>query len=240
MEENFIDIHSHILPVIDDGALNMDETMKMLEQACINGTSDLIATSHYNPGRNYVNYEKQNEIFLKVQEIAEKQYGIRLYSGNELYYFEECIPLIEKGNIKTLAESRYLLLEFSPFEEYDRMFNAVQTLQSEGYWVILAHVERYAVLRDINKLERLTNQGAYIQINVQTISGKGNWKRYNYVKKLMAKNLLHFVASDAHDSVKRTANLKTAFAMIERRYSYDCAEQIMRKNPKCILENRFL
>lgn len=240
MNENFIDIHTHILPEVDDGALDMHETVKMLEKAYNNGTSDLIATSHYNTCKNYVDYEKQNEMFLKVRETAEQQYGIRLYSGNELYYFEECVPLIVRGNIKTLAESRYLLLEFSPFEEYDRIFNAVQTLQIEGYWVILAHAERYNVLHDIDKVQELVDHGAYIQLNVQTISGQCNWKKYGYAKKLMAKNLVHFVASDAHDSVRRTPDLRKAFITIEKKYGSECAERLLLRNPRWILENRFL
>lgn len=240
VKANFIDIHTHILPGIDDGADTKSETMKILEMAHMYGTSDVIATSHYHPGRNYIDYERQNEMFLEVQKEAEYKYDIRLHSGNELYYFEGCVPLIAEHKIRTLAESRYVLLEFSPSEEYSRIFHAIQELQIEGYWVILAHVERYESLRVINRVEELVSHGAYIQMNSQTICGKFNWKQQYYVNQLMRKQLVHFIASDTHDAVSRHPDLSRSFQMIERKYGFDYAEKLLWRNPECILKNRFL
>jgi len=151
-----VDIHSHILPGIDDGAKNMQETIEMIDIAVEEGIDVIIATPHYEIGIDPEFLKKYQEVYNDVlQYIESHEIPLQLYQGNEIYYSESIPELLQSGNIHTMNGSRYVLVEFLPSVEYSSMERAFRKLLYAGYWPILAHTERYMALQKINQWQVL-------------------------------------------------------------------------------------
>ena len=143
-QNNYIDIHSHILPGVDDGPDSLDQTIEMLYMAVRENITSIIATPHYVPGGNNRSVEDLMDIMNLVQEEAYKiDKNFKLYLGNEVYYSESIVELLKSGEVLTLAGSRYVLIEFSYGISFESMYQGLYKLISHGYIPILAHIERY-------------------------------------------------------------------------------------------------
>ena len=163
--EAYIDIHSHILPQIDDGAENFEMSMKMLRTAYADGTEKIILTPHYKPGHRNAG---PGRIYALVEEIKgmmeEEGIQIQLYPGNEFYYHSGVFQKLTEGNGCTLGGSSYVLVEFGPMERYGYIRNGVYEALAGGYRPVLAHVERYdSIFRKPERVEELVKMGCYMQ-----------------------------------------------------------------------------
>lgn len=240
--ENHIDIHSHILPGMDDGAENLEISFRMLEIASRSQISHIILTPHNKPARRNASPEQIAMCVGKMQEAAdEKKIGIKLYAGSELYYRDGLAGELERGEAMTLAGSHYVLVEFSPVAEYDYMRNAVYSLQMNGFWPILAHVERYrnmAIKPD--RVGELFKMGCYIQANAGSIMGRYGFGAKRMTRKLLKQRLLHFVATDAHDCDRRAPELSGCAAYLAEKYGGEYAGELLRENPLRVLSDRYI
>ena len=108
-----IDIHSHILPGIDDGSKSFEESMELIRSASSNGVTDIIATPHYIVGSDYmINNEEKRKLLLKLKkQIKKEEIPINLYLGNEVFVENNMLELRKKKEITTLHNSKYLLFE---------------------------------------------------------------------------------------------------------------------------------
>ena len=237
-----IDIHNHILPGLDDGAANEEETLRMLRVAAEDGITDLIATPHFHYRRGHAVPEKVRKTLLLMQEMSEKEkIPVRLYAGNELYYTHDLLELVKAKEALTLADSDYVLLEFSPETEQRKIQNAVYQFLSEGYYPIIAHMERYqAFYKQSEFAETILNMGAYYQVNAGSIAGNGRWGLKRFARKMMKSGMIHFVATDAHDLKKREPRLERASAWIEKKLGESEMQDYLYENPLKILENKAL
>lgn len=110
-----IDIHSHILPLVDDGAESVEMALLMLKKAAEEGIEKIILTPHQKPDRRCVTPEGILRRMEELQELAGKEkIPVRLYPGNEIFYRHGLAELLDKGKIRTMADSRYVLIEFCP------------------------------------------------------------------------------------------------------------------------------
>ena len=122
--EGFIDLYTHILPGLDDGARNIEESKEMLRQAWKEGIREIIATPHFFGALKSASKEKIEEsIFAVERAMAELGFFIKLYPGNEIYYRSEVEDLVEQGMVNTMAGSHYVLIEFDPMTEYTYLRN---------------------------------------------------------------------------------------------------------------------
>ncbi|MDO4454874.1 MAG: hypothetical protein Q4B90_10345 [Eubacteriales bacterium] len=235
-EKRLIDIHCHILPGIDDGSKNMEETMEMIKIAEKSGVSAIISTVHYKSGMGQEN-EEIKTIFEKVKKEAEQHFpNLQLYLGNEIYYTEETAEDLAEGKALTLAQSRYVLIEFVPSVMYSEILNAVRKLKMAGYFPILAHIERYECLLDkkgAEHLEGLKKAGAYFQVNGRTFERKHTRK---WCGRCLKNYGIDFIASDGHNMGYRTPKMSFAAGWVTRKFGCQTAEDIFVKNPKKILE----
>ena len=231
-----IDIHSHILPGIDDGAKNMQETIDMLDIAVKEGVRAIVATPHYEPGMDSEDSKKYQEVFEEVlQYIEQNEIPIQLFQGNEIYYTSSAPELLKEGIIRTINKSRYVLVEFSPEAEYTFIERAFSRLLYAGYWPILAHTERYASLRKIERVKELIRMGALIQVNTNAISGKEGWHAKWYCHQLLKNHLVHVIGTDAHSSRHRRPQMKECLAQIDKKYGRVYRRLISKNNPEKIL-----
>lgn len=232
-----IDIHSHILPGIDDGARNMDEAIEMLEIAAQEGIGGIVVTPHYEAGIRTEQRERYREVYGALETyISARALPIKLYPGNEVYYSESIVELLQSEEVCTMNQTRYVLVEFSVNAGYQTIERALNNLLYSGYWPIIAHVERYSVLRNVKKVFALVKSGVYIQANASAIIGKEGWNTKYFCRKLLNRGLIHFVATDAHRSDRRRPAIKKCLEYIEKKYGKVCREQISEKNPLKVLK----
>lgn len=238
----YIDIHSHILPQVDDGSKSMKQTSSMLKIAYQEGIRTIIVTPHYQEGRDKDFYKTMKEMLEKVKhELSFFSSKMDFYLGCEIYYSHDCIKTLEEKVIPTMADSRYVLVEFSHKAEYQYIKRGLQDFLFSGYWPILAHVERYVnIIKDINRVIELVEMGAYIQINVMSVMGKAGKTYKKTVKKLLKNRLVHFVATDCHNDLARLPKIKKCANYIEKKYGKSYMEKLLIKNPNKILANEYI
>lgn len=238
----YLDIHSHILPGVDDGSKDMDMTMQMISQAYEEGVRYMVATPHFYPGHRNADFTNIERVFAEVSKKAEEEFpGMELFLGNEIYYKDEVITLLEQKQIHTLNGSRYVLVEFNVGWEFQKIVMAVRKLTMKGYYPILAHVERYACLyKKEDLVERLIDMGAYIQINAETLLG-GIFDGYKkYCLKLFANGSVHFLGSDCHNTDNRKAIMAQAVKILEKKIAPEIVEKVLVENPTQFLRGDYI
>lgn len=189
-----IDIHSHIIPNVDDGARSVEETFNILKEAQEAGFTDVILTSHFL--LNYYETNAQELIFWKekLQEVLKKQgTKINLHSGMEIYITNQMEELLENKKILTLANSGYMLIEL-PLATNVKYFDyVVYYLEAKGIKPIIAHPERYkCVQKDPDIVEEYIEKGCLIQCNYGSIVNLYGREAEKTIKTLLKKNQVHF------------------------------------------------
>ena len=172
MTEKYIDIHCHMLPGVDDGADSWELCRRMLQTSVEEGAEAIILTPHYYPGYMDTDGETVAQQFaeLKGRLTREWQLDVQVYLGSELYYSYDTPAFLANGIARTLADSRYILVEFSPGVRYQSLLQGLTRLLENGYYVILAHLERYDTLyQDFGRVEELYNMGVYLQANARPV-----------------------------------------------------------------------
>lgn len=236
--EKFIDIHSHILSGVDDGAGSIAESISMLRQAQKEGISAVILTPHQKPERRCVSVRGIREKIVRLQMEMERQHiQIALYPGSELLYWHGLRERLEDGRVCTLAGSRYVLVEFLPDENWQYIRDGLYDLACGGYRPVVAHVERCMQLAaEPEKVRELINMGCYIQMNAGSITGLSGLAMKRGARRLIKEELVHFVATDAHrETGKRSVQLKKCAAYLIQKYGQEHAERLLYRNAQKIL-----
>ena len=231
------DIHCHILPGVDDGSRNMEESLWMLNKEYNEGVRHVILTPHFR----YDMFEPHMNIvtrqFMQLRRAAMNigEDGMRLYLGCELHSSMDMVECLKKGRRLTLAGSRFVLVEFSNGDEKSYIEERVRSLLMNGFIPVIAHVERYKATRnDIGFLRELKDMGAYIQVNADTISGLDGLGAKTFAKKVMKSGLLDFVGSDGHRQTERIPEIGKCVAKMEKTMGSECVKKIFIRNPQKI------
>jgi protein-tyrosine phosphatase len=230
------------MPGVDDGSPDMATSLEMLRIADKNGITHLILTPHHKPMHHNVSPE-HNVVYRKKLQEAAKEAGIKakLFSGNEIYYSEETMEELIEGKICSLAGSDYVLVEFHPTNPYKAIQNAVSRVQAAGFIPIIAHVERYSdIVSHPARVKDLIEMGSLIQVNASSIMGKYGFGISHFTKKLLKEELVHFVASDAHDTGRRAPNLLDCRNYVERKYGEDYGKKLFFTNPANVIRNELI
>lgn len=240
-KSDLYDFHTHILPGIDDGAKDMDTSIKMLDMEYKEGVRTIIATPHYIPDGK--NAEKTHVLraYEQVKKKAAECYpDLTLLLGNELYYRDPVIAALKEQRAFTIADTDYILVEFRTSSEYERIRSALRKLQENGYRPILAHVERYSSLLDHERLHELKELGIVIQINTLSFTGGVFNKESRFCLKAAKMGLADLIGSDCHDALRRVPMMQKAIAKLEHVVDAEQLNRILYENPKMILENKYL
>ena len=191
------DIHSHILCGIDDGARTIDESINILDMLYKKGVTDIILTPHYIKGTKYnVANREKFDLFI---ELKKKYSKINLYLGSEVYIDSDLVELLKKGEVATLNNSKYLLVELPMSSEIKDLDSIIYDLMKNGIVPIIAHPERYAYIqKDITYLDKFIDMGALLQGNYESLFGKFGKNSEKTLKKLLKKKYISFLGSDIH------------------------------------------
>ena len=195
-----IDIHTHIIPNVDDGSKNLETSINMIKHEIDIGVKEIICTPHHIYSRYEKSVEEIKAQFKLLKEAVEKEnLPIKLYLGQEICYThrEDIIAMLKEGKLLTLNNTNRVLLEFSFTREPENLLETMYNFNVNGYEVIVAHIERYEWMT-YDKVIALRSEGAKIQINSDTVLGYTSWKEKRFVKKLLKKGLVDYVASDTH------------------------------------------
>lgn len=192
-----IDMHSHIIPMVDDGSKSFLITEEMLKVAKSIGFNGIFATPHYMDRRS-VKREEMLTHFNKVKELA-LSFGIELFLGNEVFICPEIANLVSDGVVSCLNNSKYLLIEFPRNNDVNYIDDVIFELGSFGIVPILAHPERYRFIReDIESVFELADKGILFQLNSGSLIGDYGEEVKKTAKKLLKYNAYQFMGSDAH------------------------------------------
>lgn len=234
-----IDMHSHVIPGIDDGSHSVQETFNMIEEARKVGFSDIILTSHYLS--NY--YEPTTgEIILwkeKLQEILDsKKQKINLHSGMEIYISNKIEDLIKEKKLLTLADSRYMLMELPLSSTVNYFDYVIYYLQSISLQLVLAHPERYKHVQENPEIiHDYIEKGALIQCNYGSILGLYGKEAKKTVKVLLKNKQVHFLGSDCHKERTIYTLIPEAIKRIKKITGDKEFYKISTKNPEKVINN---
>lgn len=237
---NKVDIHSHILPGIDDGSKTLEESIETLRNLSEQGFTRVIATPHYMNETIYVStYAKNVKAFSKLEKEMERAgVKIKIYLGNEIYIDEKILSLLKARKVTTLAQSKYLLIEVPLNEEFPNFEDYLMEFIENGYKVILAHPERYAIFqKDYDRLKELHETGVLLQSNYGSVYGKYGREAKKLVKKMIKDRLIFTFGSDMHHPSKEK-KLELAEKKLSKYYSEEELKQLLVINPAKILVKR--
>ncbi|MGN1373586.1 MAG: tyrosine-protein phosphatase [Candidatus Coproplasma sp.] len=206
-----IDIHSHILWGVDDGADSESTSKALLSQYVEQGVDCVICTPHQNKMMRRT--ETLRCEFARFQEMA-KDYPISFYLGAEILYYEGMAKDIAKGELLTLGGTDYVLVEFPVSCSGEDVCDAVYELTIAKYKPIVAHIERYVNLTK-SDFSDVSEAGALIQINASSFNHNSTLKTANH---LLKKGLVDFIASDCHDAHRRNVDFTTAKEFVKKKF----------------------
>ena len=233
----FVDLHCHILPYVDDGALRTEESEQLLDMLYQPGVRVACATPHL---RHKMFETPDDEIrlqFAELQAYADRQaYPLRLFLSREYHCDALLRERLQSGTILPLGEGNAVLVEFSHLHDYESILGWVSDLRERGYQPLIAHVERYPALEgSLDKVSGLIQKGARIQMNAGSVLGHEGLRQARWSRKLLRESLVHVIASDSHDPVDRPPELDACQRYLRKKVGDACAEALMRDNPMQIL-----
>jgi len=227
-----VDIHSHILPSVDDGSKDIDTTLQMIKIAKEEGITHMFATPHYKHGRKNVSPENATRLLEDISDLAKSNgISISFYQGNEIFYFSEAGDDLDDHIIATMNQSDYVLVEFLPTESYSYIRNAFNNLLGLGYRPIIAHIERYdCMVRNKAYVNELYDMGVKIQVNADSLMGKYGFKIKMFARGLLKNEMIDYLGTDAHSAGSRSPRMGECRDFIYKKCSKEYAEAILYKN----------
>ncbi|HUD72815.1 MAG TPA: CpsB/CapC family capsule biosynthesis tyrosine phosphatase [Dongiaceae bacterium] len=238
-----IDLHNHLLPGIDDGAKEVDETIEFLRILARDGVTHVTATPHMKPG---VYDNSREDIFASLEVVKRSAAGdpeaskVTLLPGAEVYYTADVTDRARRGELMSVADGRkYVLLEL-PYQQVPmRVDETIFQLRLAGLTPIMAHPERVAYyLEDFERVEASVRLGALTQVTGSSILGRFGTKARDFSHRMIERNLAHIVATDSHDVSYRPPILSEARDMVARLAGPEAARMMVEEVPRAVLEGR--
>lgn len=235
-----IDIHSHIIFNIDDGAQSIAQSVELCRQAAENGYKAIVATPHFTDYKNIERFilERDSKLDLIRERLIEEKVDITLYSGAELYLNRN---IFTSGDLDSLAinDSRYMLCEFplGPFN-LENGLEMLSELTLRGYTPIVAHPERYYEFRrNYEIIEQLADQGILFQVNADSLAGNLDHAAQDIAADLVKNGYAKFIAGDAHDVYRRNMNMREKILKFPPELSQKDIYNCIKKYPDAVINN---
>ena len=207
-----VDLHSHLIPGIDDGAKDMETSLLLIRELKSLGYKKLITTPHVSdmfPNSSSTILDGFN---ILKEELLKEDIDIELEIGAEYYADENFERLLEKNDILSFGKEKYLLFELSYFTPPHDIDNLIYDMKLKGYTPILAHPERYLYWHsDFNKYKELKEMGTLFQINLNSTTGYYNKGIQRISEQLIKNSLVDFIGSDTHH-MRHLKSLKTSLS----------------------------
>lgn len=219
-----VDIHSHILPGVDDGAQSLEISVKMLQDQFVQGVSTVVATPHFYPAtdnvakfakKRQVAYETLCEYIQKnnIDNIPKIILGAEIHFSSDIQRVDDIRPLL-------IENTDFALLELPYNFSGTWLVNSIYEMSAiHNFTPILAHIERYvANSKNYEHFDDLFDMNIYFQINADSVN---SFKYKQIINKLIRKYKVHFLASDAHNLDSRPVLLEKAVSYFEKKFGND-------------------
>ena len=235
-----IDMHSHILPSIDDGATSVDEAFKLIEEAKSVGFEGIVLTTHYIEGYYEADIDRREVLAKSIEDnLANKHLDVELYLGNEIYISENIVNLLKEGKASTINNTSYVLFELPFNQEPMFLYNIIYEMMQNKLVPILAHPERYEFVQQHPEfIFDLIQRGVLMQANYGSVIGEYGEKAQIIVKKLLQNNMIHFLGSDVHRQNTIYPKMPKIISELKKLISEDKIEELTTTNPKRVLQNK--
>lgn len=235
-----IDFHTHILPNVDDGSRDIQETLTLLKEAKETGFDTVILTSHYIQNHFEVNVENRTKLLKSIKHMLEEnKIGIDLILGNEMYFSSFINEFIKSNEACSINNTKYVLFEL-PFNiKPNNLYDVIYSILQNKFVPILAHPERYGfVWENPNLVKDLIEKGVLIQSNYGSFIGQYGKKAQILIKKLLKSDMIHFLGTDAHRRGTIYLRMPEILTKIEKYIGKEKLETLTKTNPKLVLENK--
>lgn len=250
-----IDIHSHILPGIDDGAQTEQDSLAMAKAAVEDGISTIFATPHHRNGA----YDNDRDAILKSVDLLNKlleseNVPLNVLPGQEVRINGDYTEELKSGELLPLNHTRYIMVEFASGHVPRYAMQMLFDIQVIGFIPIIVHPERNRELLERPKmLHEFVKKGALTQITAGSVTGKFGKNVQKFTQQIIEANLTHFIASDAHNTTTRGFSMTDAFEFVSKEYGMNLAhmyldnaellaegENVNRLEPELIRKKKFL
>lgn len=234
-----IDVHTHILPSIDDGSKDIEETFKIISEACSAGFNDVFATSHYIEGEYEFNKTDREFIIEAImQKVEEENIDIKIHVGAEGYISNELPNLIKEGVVPTLGDSRYVLFELPLRAKVMYTEEVINKLIQMKLVPVIAHPERYELIQDEPNIAiDWIEQGALLQCNYASIIGRYGMKAKETLYKLLDANAVHFLGTDNHRAGSIYTRMDDILSEYKRKIGKEKLYELSEINPRSIIND---
>ena len=238
------DIHSHILPGVDDGSQSMAESLELLALAAGSGVTGIVSTNHCNIPGEFDNYASRELMELWEDLCSETRRAgipIRIYRGMEIYATGELPELLKKNRVWTLNGTRYFLTEFGFGEDPDFCRDVLRRCSDLGYKPVIAHPERYFFVQaDPEIAFEWCVSGYALQVNKGSLLGRFGRDSQIAADLIVSHGLCACVGSDAHNPEQRSTHMGEVRQYLTEEYGEDYARLLLEENPSRILSGRGL
>jgi protein-tyrosine phosphatase len=234
-----IDLHSHILPCIDDGSSSLEMSLEMARIAVKDGIRIMACTPHIYPGV-YHNHKAGIVAARDALQAALDRDGIplQLTIGADVHLVPGVLEGLRAGTIPSLHNSRYVLLEPSHHVAPPRFAQSVFQLVASGYVPVITHPERLTWIKDHFKMmTQLTRQGAWLQITAGALTGMFGPAPKYWAERFVGEGFAHVLATDAHSSTRRVPVLSEGLAVVEKLLGREEAQQMVQGRPAAVMSN---
>lgn len=234
-----IDLHSHILPGIDDGSKSLEMSLDMARIAVDDGISTMACTPHIYPGM----YMNDSQGIARARDLLQAEFdqrGIRLklLTGADVHLVPELLLQLRAGLVPTLAKSRYLLLEPSHHVAPPRFQESVFQLVAAGYTPVITHPERLTWIEDHYPVFlQMIDQGCWMQVTAGALTGMFGPRAKYWGERFLAEGRTHILATDAHSNRRRVPEMSAALHIAERYLGREEASRLVLERPQAILNN---
>ena len=233
-----IDLHSHILPEIDDGSKNLYESLEMARMAVDSGVTAIVATPHCMDDRRWEVYDAWK---LFVRMLEEHEIPLKLFLGMEIFGTEDTASMLRNGKLFTLNDSRYPLIEFPFHTDGEVETGILRSVCRAGFRPVVAHPERYACIqRNPELINQWYRMGCLFQVNRGSLLGRFGGRAEMMAMELVERGFAAVIASDAHSSQVRTPWMDDVRQLLSKEFSRQYAKALLEDNPAGILNNEEL
>jgi protein-tyrosine phosphatase len=234
-----VDLHCHILPGLDDGPANMEESMAMAESAIADGITHVVATPH-----------SSNRYFFDFAGVRRLRDELQAKAGDRLKIATGCDFHLDPENLESLRKDaahycinqrNFLLVEFSEYSIPPSMDQTLHEIQLAGLQPVITHPERNGILRSRpERLKKWVRQGCFVQVTGGALTGGFGTRSQHDALRWIGEGLIHFVASDAHNTRSRPLRLQPAYNAVVDRFGEEKARALFQDNPLAAFEGRQL
>ena len=235
-----IDVHSHILPNIDDGSRSIEETFNLIKEAKEAGFEGIVCTSHYMENY-YETNRPEREVWINAihENLENKNIDMNLYLGNEIYMSDNIIELLEDGKATTMNDTSYVLFELPMNAEPMNLYDMFYEMQQYKIVPILAHPERYSFVQtDPELIYDLIDKGVLMQANYGSIIGQYGKKAQMIVQKFLENNMIHMLGTDVHRQNTIYPKIPEIILELKSLIGEEKVKELTTINPELVINNK--